>query len=59
MASTPDDTKTPISFLCKRGLYPRSLIQPSNTLLVELTGTHGRDIVMRYVILLFIWIKVK
>ena len=34
-------TKIPIDFLCKRGLNPRSLIQPLETLLVELTGTHG------------------
>ena len=33
-------TKTPISFWCRRGLNPRSLIQPSETLQVELTGTH-------------------
>ena len=32
--------KTPISFWCRRGLNPRSLIQPSETLPVELTGTH-------------------
>ena len=31
-------TKTPISFWCKQGLNPRSLIQPSETLPVELTG---------------------
>ena len=33
-------TKTPISFWCRRGLNPRSLIQLSETLPVELTGTH-------------------
>ena len=33
-------TKAPISFWCKWGLNPRSLIQPSDTLLVELTGTY-------------------
>ena len=33
-------TKTPISFWCKRGLNPKSLIQPSETLPVELTETH-------------------
>ena len=33
-------TKIPISFWCRRGLNHRSLIQPSETLLVELTGTH-------------------
>ena len=34
-------TKTPISFWCKRGLNSRSLIQPSETLPIELTETHG------------------
>ena len=33
-------TKTPTSFQCRWGLNPRSLIQPSETLPVELTGTH-------------------
>ena len=33
-------TKTPISFWYRRGLNSRSLIQPSETLPVELTGTH-------------------
>ena len=33
-------TKTPISFWYRRRLNPRSLIQPSETLPVELTGTH-------------------
>ena len=33
-------TKTPISFWCRRELNPRSLIQPSETLPVELTKTH-------------------
>ena len=33
-------TKTPISFWCRRGLNSRSLIQPSETLPVELTETH-------------------
>ena len=33
-------TKTPISFWCRQGLNPRSLIQPSETLPVELTETH-------------------
>ena len=32
--------KTPIGFWCRRGLNPRSLIQPSKTLPVELTRTH-------------------
>ena len=30
-------TKTPIGFWCRRGLNTRSLIQPSETLPVELT----------------------
>ena len=33
-------TKTPISFYCRRGLNSRSLIQPLETLPVKLTGTH-------------------
>ena len=33
-------TKASISFWYKRGLNPKFLIQPSETLLVELTGTH-------------------
>ena len=33
-------TKTPISFWCKWGLNLRSLIQQSETLPVELIGTH-------------------
>ena len=33
-------TKTSISFLCKRGLNSKSLIQPLETLPVELIGTH-------------------
>ena len=32
--------KIPISFLCRRGLNPISLIQPSEILLIELTETH-------------------
>ena len=34
--------KTPISFWCKRGLNPRSLIQLSKTLSIELTEIHWR-----------------
>ena len=33
-------TKTPINFWCRRGLNPRSLIQLSETLSIELIGTH-------------------
>ena len=33
-------TQTSISFWCKRGLNPKSLIQPSETLAVDLAGTH-------------------
>ena len=33
-------TKAPISFWCRRRLNPRSLIQPSEILPVELIGTH-------------------
>ena len=32
--------ETPISFWCRQGLNPRSLIQLSETLTVELTRTH-------------------
>ena len=38
-----NQTKTSISFLCKQGLNPRSLIQPSKILPVELTGTHENN----------------
>ena len=34
-------TKTPISFWYRQGLNPRSLIQPSKSLPIELTGTHN------------------
>ena len=46
MASTSDSCtlyhqiKTPINFLCRRELNIRSLIQPSETLSIELTETH-------------------
>ena len=46
--------KTPISFWCRRGLNPRSLIQPSETLLVELTGT--TPISFCFSLGLFLWI---
>ena len=39
-------TKTPISFWCRRRLNPRSLIQPSETLPVELTGTHDYFLIL-------------
>ena len=32
--------KTPIDFYCRQRLNPRSLIQPSEILLVKLIGTH-------------------
>ena len=35
-------TKTPISFWYRRGLNPRSFIQSSETLPIELTGTHSK-----------------
>ena len=34
-------SKTSISFWCRQGLNPRSLIQPSKSLPIELTGTHN------------------
>ena len=40
-------TKTSISFWCRRGLNPRSLIQPSEILLVELTETHSTNCKLR------------
>ena len=33
-------TKTLISFWCRQGLNPKSLIQPSKTLPIKLPGTH-------------------
>ena len=33
-------TKIPINFWCRRGLNPKSLIQPSKILPIELIGTH-------------------
>ena len=47
MASALDDnsyhqTKTPISFLYKRGMNLRSLIQPLKILPVELIETHNK-----------------
>ena len=40
MISPYNQTKTTINFWCRRELNPKSLIQPSETLPVELTGTH-------------------
>ena len=42
--SSYHQTKTPINFWCKRELKPRSLIQSSETLLVELIGTHLQNL---------------
>ena len=36
-------TKTPISFWCRPGLNPKSIIQSSETLVVELPGTHRME----------------
>ena len=36
-------TKIPISFWCRRGLNPRSFIQPSENLPVELTKTYNMN----------------
>ena len=44
-------TKTPISFWCRQGLNHISLIQPLETLLVELTGTHNSKL---YLVLLYL-----
>ena len=43
-------TKIPISFWCRQGLNPKSLIQPSEILLVELPGTHGNFVYLNYTI---------
>ena len=43
-------TKTPISFWCRQGLNPKSLIQSSETLPVELIGTHKRNGNLKYTI---------
>ena len=43
-------TKTPISFWCRRGLNSRSLIQLSETLPVELIGTHKSNENLKYTI---------
>ena len=40
MITLYNQTKTPINFWCRRELNSRSLIQSSETLPVELTGTH-------------------
>ena len=40
MMSLYHQAKISISFWCKRGLNPRSLIQPLETLLIELTEIH-------------------
>ena len=36
-------TKTSIGFWCRQGLSPKSLIQPSETLLVKLIRTHYKN----------------
>ena len=40
-------TKTPISFWCRQGLNPRFLLQSSETLPVDLTGTHKLVLMLR------------
>ena len=42
-------TKTPISFWCRRGLNPKSLIQLSETLPVELTETYFIGLYQKYI----------
>ena len=42
-------TKTPIRFWCRWGLNSRSLIQPSETLLVELIETHMFKHMFKYI----------
>ena len=41
MISLYHQSKTLISFWCRWGLNPRSLIQPPETLPIELGGTHN------------------
>ena len=41
-------TKIPINFWCRRGLNPRSFIQPSETLPVELIETHYYKTMLQY-----------
>ena len=48
-------TKTPIGFWCRRKLNPRSLIQLSEILLVELTGTHISLISWVYCLVRVLW----
>ena len=53
MTSAPDDIlyhqiKTAINFQCRRGLNPKSLIQPSKTLPVEQTETHVIENILGY-----------
>ena len=48
-------TKTPISFWCRQELNPRSLIQPSETLPVELTGTHTKKWTLKMCFLRFFY----
>ena len=40
-------TKTLISFWCKRKLNSKSLIQPSETLPIELTGIHAYNLIIK------------
>ena len=42
-------TKSSIDFLCRRGLNLRSLIQPSETLLVKLIGTHFKNTILHFI----------
>ena len=42
--------KISIGFWCRRRLNPKSLIQPSETLPVELTGTHKYGATMFYIL---------
>ena len=46
-------TKTSINFWCRQGLNPRSLIQPSEILPVELTGTHTKKWTLKMCFLRF------
>ena len=52
-------TKTPISFLCSRGLNLKSLIQLSETLPVKLTRTHNYLYFYIALVVLFLHLYIK
>ena len=48
MTALYHQTKTPISFRCRWELNPKFLIQPSETLLIKLIGTHELESYVRH-----------